>query len=154
LVHKFFCRVSTCPRKVFTEQLPELIESSSRLTTRRRSLLQAIGLALNGPGGARLSKQCGIQISRVTLLRSLHLLPEPATKHVRAVGVDDFAWKRGKRYGTVILDLESHKILDLLPDREAESVKKWLATRPEIEIVSRDRGGVYADGAAQGATPG
>ena len=67
------------------------------------------------------------------------------------VGVDDFAWKRGKRYGTVIIDLESHEILDLLPDREAESVQKWLAAHPEIEIVSRDRGGAYADGATQGA---
>lgn len=151
LVHKFFCRVPTCPRSVFTERLPEFLQPSSRLTVRLRSLLQAIGLAFNGQGGARLSKQCGIQVSRVTLLRSLQLLPEPATGPVRMVGIDDFAWKRGKRYGTVIIDLESHEILDLLPDREAESVKKWLAVHPEIEIVSRDRGGAYADGAAQGA---
>lgn len=138
-----FCRVPTCPRKVLTERLPELLQPSSRLTTRLRSLLEAIGLAFNG--------QCGIQISRVTLLHSLQVLPEPGTQHIRAVGVDEFAWKREKHYGTVIIDLESHEILDLLPDREAERVHIWLAAHPEIEIVSRDRGGAYADGAPRGA---
>ncbi|HEU5379398.1 MAG TPA: ISL3 family transposase [Ktedonobacteraceae bacterium] len=151
LVHKFFCRVPTCPQSVFTERLPEFLQPSSRLTARLRSLIQAIGLAFNGQGGARLSKQCGVQISRVTLLRSLQLFPESAGRQVRMVGVDDFAWKRGKQYGTVIIELETHDVLDLLPDREAESVKRWLAAHPEIEIVRRDRGGAYADGAAQGA---
>jgi transposase len=70
---------------------------------------------------------------------------------VKEVGIDDFAWKRGKRYGTIILDLKTHKILDLLPDREAESVRQWLLAHPEGDIVSRDRGGSYADGAASGA---
>lgn len=150
-VHKFFCRVPTCRRKVFTERLPEFVQPHSRLTTRLRTLIQAIGLAFNGQGGARLGKQFGIQISRVTLLRSLHLIAPPPVGQVRVVGIDDFAWKRGKRYGTVILDLESHEVLDLLPDREADSVQTWLAAHPEIEIVSRDRGGAYADGAARGA---
>ncbi len=150
-VHKFFCRIPTCPRKVFTERLPELLEPSSRLTMRLRTLLQAIGVAFNGQGGARLGKQLGIQISRVTLLRSLALIPAPEQSQVRAVGIDDFAWKRGKRYGTVIINLENHTVLDLLPDREAESVQTWLAAHPDIEIVSRDRGGAYADGAARGA---
>lgn len=67
------------------------------------------------------------------------------------MGIDDFAWKRGKRYGPVSIDLERHEILDLLPDREADSVQKWLAAHPDIVIVSRDRGGAYADGAARGA---
>jgi transposase len=150
-IHTFFCRVPTCPRKVFTERLPELLQPSSRLTTRLRSLLQAIGLAFHGQGGARLSKQCGIHISRVTLLRFLQLIAESTGVHVRRIGIDDFAWKRGKRYGTVLIDLESHDVLDLLPDRAAESVQIWLAAHPEIEIVSRDRGGAYADGAARGA---
>src|SRR5207248_3124898 len=102
-------------------------------------------------GGARLGSQLGIHLSRMTFLHSLLLLPNPPVGSVKAVGIDDFAWKRGKLYGTVIIDLETHDLLDLLPDREAESVKQWLLAHPEIEIVSRDRGGAYADGAAQGA---
>jgi transposase len=93
----------------------------------------------------------GIHVSRMTMLFSLHLLAIRPVKQVKHVGIDDFAWKRGLRYGTVIIDLDTHQIIDILPDREAESVKKWLAAHPEIEIVSRDRGGAYADGAAQGA---
>jgi len=150
-VKKFFCRVTSCPRKIFTERLPDVLEPSSRLTTRLRTLVQAICTAFNAKGGTRLGKQMGIHLSRMTFLYSLHLLPTPPVGQVKAVGIDDFAWKRGKRYGTVIIDLTTHRLLDLLPDREAESVKQWLAAHPEIEIVSRDRGGAYADGAAQGA---
>jgi transposase len=150
-VRKFFCHAATCPRKIFTEQLPELIKPSSRLTTRLRTLIQAINSALNGKGGARLGEQIGFHFSRMTFLRALHLLPTPAVEHVRVVGLDDFAWKRGARYGTIILDLETHTLIDVLPDREAESVKTWLEAHPEIEFVSRDRAGAYADGAARGA---
>ncbi len=150
-VKKFFCRIESCPQRIFTERLPELIEPSSRLTTRLRSLVQAICAAFNAKGGARLGEQLGIHFTRETFLRSLHLLSTPPVGTIKAVGIDDFAWKRVKRYGTVIIDLETHRLIDMLPDREAESVKQWLAAHPEIEIVSRDRGGAYADGAAQGA---
>jgi transposase len=150
-VRKFFCRANTCPRKIFTEQLPELIKPCSRLTTRLRTLIQAISSALNGKGGAQLGEHVGFHFSRMTFLRSLHLLPTPPVEQVRVVGLDDFAWKRGSRYGTIILDLETHTLLDVLPDREAESVKTWLQAHPEIEFVSRDRAGAYADGAARGA---
>jgi transposase len=150
-VRKFFCRADTCPRKIFTEQLPELIKPCSRLTTRLRILIQAISSALNGKGGAHLGEQVGFHFSRMTFLRSLHLLPTPPVEQVCVVGLDDFAWKRGSRYGTIILDLETHTLLDVLPDREAESVKTWLEAHPEIEFVSRDRAGAYADGAARGA---
>lgn len=150
-VKKFFCRVERCPQKIFTERLPELIESSSRLTTRLRALIQAIGVAFNAKGGAQLGEQIGIHLSRTTFIHSVGLLDTPPVTLVKAVGIDDFAWKRGSRYGTVIIDLETHRLIDILPDREAESVRKWLAAHPEIEIVSRDRGGTYADGAAQGA---
>jgi transposase len=150
-VRKFFCHVPNCQRKVFTERLPELLAPSSRMTARLRTVVQAIGFAFNGQGGARLSTQLGIEISRPTIIKSLYLVPAPCVGQVKEVGIDDFAWKRGKRYGTIIIDLQTHKILDLLPDREAESVREWLLAHPEVDVISRDRGGAYADGAAQGA---
>ncbi len=151
-VKKFFCRTTTCSQKIFTERLPELIEPSSRLTTRFRTIIQAICAAFNANGGSRLGEQLGIHLSRMMFLHSLLLLPTPPVGNVKAVGIDDFTWKRGKCYGTVIIDLKTHRVLDLLPDREAQSVKQWLLAHPEIEIISRDRGGAYADGAAQGAS--
>jgi transposase len=150
-VRKFFCRAACCPRKIFTERIPELLEPSSRLSSRLRSVIQAIGFALNGKGGARLGEQLGIHLSRPTFLRSVYLVFTPDVEHVRVVGLDDFAWKRGCRYGTVILNLETHTLIDVLPDREAESVKKWLEAHPKVELVSRDRAGASADGSARGA---
>ncbi len=150
-VKKFFCREKTCPQKIFAERLPELLEPSSRMTSRLRTIVQAIGGAFNAQGGSRLGAQMGIHLSRMTYLRSLLRYATPLVNQVTHVGIDVFAWKRGKSYGTVIVDLDTHAIIDLLPDREAASVKNWLEKHEEAEIVSRDRGGIYADGATQGA---
>ena len=86
-----------------------------------------------------------------TLLWSLHLVKTPAVGQVRVVGIDDWSWRRGQRYGSILVNLETHKIIDLLPERTAESVIAWLEAHPEVEVVSRDRGGTYVDGATQGA---
>jgi hypothetical protein len=101
-VRKFFCREAACSRKVFTERLPELLEPSSRLTNRLRKAVQEIGLATCGKGGERLCPKLGITISDVTLLWSLHLVPLPTVGKVRVVGVDDWCWRRGQRYGTIM----------------------------------------------------
>ena len=90
-------------------------------------------------------------VSEVTVLSSLFLVPPPEVGHVRVVGVDDWSWRRGRRFGSILVNLETHKIVDLLADREAESVRQWLAAHPEIDVVSRDRGGEYIDGATLGA---
>jgi len=150
-VKKFFCREASCPRKVFTERLPDLLEPSSRLTTRLRKAVQEIGFATCGKGGERLCPKLGIGTSDTTLLWSLHRVPIPAGGKVRVVGIDDWSWRRGQRYGTILVDLEAHKIIDLLADREAESVQKWFEAHPKVEVVSRDRGGTSIDGATQGA---
>ena len=150
-VKKFFCRETSCDRKIFTERLPELIEVSSRLTKRLRSSVQEIGFATCGKGGERLSAKLGIKISEVALLRSLYLLPLPPIGKVKVIGIDDWSYRRGKRYGSILVDLQTHKIIDLLPERSVESVIAWLEAHPEVEIVSRDRGGTYMDGVTQGA---
>jgi transposase len=136
---------------VFTERLPDFIEASSRLTKRLRTSVQDVGFATCGKGGEGLSKKLGMPTSDATMLWSLFLAPLPQGGKVRVVGIDDWSWRRGKRFGTLLVNLETHKIVDLLADREAESVKRWLAAHPEVEIVSRDRGGVSIDGATLGA---
>src|SRR5207302_42549 len=113
--------------------------------------VQEIGFATGGKGGEHLGDKLGIPISEATVLCSLFLVPLPEVGQVRVVGVDDWSWRRGKRFGSILVNLETHKIIDVLADREAESVKQWLATHPEVEIVSRDRGGTYIDGATLGA---
>lgn len=155
-VRKFFCKAANCPRKVFTERLPELVEPSSRLTIRLRSALRQVGFTCGGKGGERLATKLGMGVSDTTVLWSVQLEQTPtpatdATEQVRAVGIDDWSWRRGQRYGTIIVDLERRRVLDLLPDRSVESISTWLAARPSIEIVSRDRGANYVDGATKGA---
>ncbi len=150
-VRKFFCRNPTCSRKVFTERLADFIETSSRLTKRLRTAVQDIGFATGGKGGERLSDKLAMPISEATVLCSLFLVPLPEVGNVRVVGVDDWSWRRGKRFGSILVNLETHKIVGLLADREAESVRQWLAAHPEVDVVSRDRGGVYIDGATLGA---
>ncbi len=135
-VHKFFCRNPDCSRKVFAERLPDFIATSSRLTKRLRTSVQDIGFATCGKGGERLSDKLGMGTSDATVLWSLFLVPVPEVGQVRVVGVDDWSWRRGKRFGA---------------DREAESVRHWLAAHPEVDVVSRDRGGTYIDGATWGA---
>src|SRR5712691_4930473 len=150
-VRKFFCRNPDCSRKVFTERLPDFIEVSSRLTKRLRTSVQEIGFATCGKGGERLSDKLGMPISDASVLWSLFLVPLPEVGQVRVVGVDDWSWRRGKRFGSILVNLETHQIVDLLADREAESIRQWLATHPEVDVVSRDRGKTYIDGATCGA---
>src|SRR6266700_2265165 len=150
-VRKFFCRNPTCSCTVFTERLPDFIEVSSRLTMRMRTSVQEIGFATCGKGGERLSDKLGMPISDASVLWSLFLVPLPEVGRVRVVGVDDWSWRRGKRFGSILVNLETHKIVDLLADREAESVRQWLAAHPEVDVVSRDRGKMYIDGATLGA---
>lgn len=151
VVKKFFCRKPTCTQKIFAERFPGFLEPNSRLTTRLRIVVQSIAGAFNAQGGARLGNHLGIHLSRMTYIRSLLGISFPPVDRVKRVGIDDFAWKRGKSYGTVVVDLATHAIIDLLPDRETATVQHWLEAHEEIELVSRDRGGNYADGATQGA---
>jgi transposase len=113
--------------------------------------VQEISLATCGKGGERLAGKLGIPLSDATLLWSLSLVPLPEVGQVEVLGIDDWSYRRGKRYGTILVDLQTHKIIDLLPERTVDSVVAWLEAHPEVGIVSRDRGGVYVDGATQGA---
>src|SRR6266704_272267 len=109
----FVCGTSTCPRKIFTERLPGLVESYARMTSRLIALLQAIALVAGGQKGTRLADRFAIATAPSTLLRHLMQLPAPLTRAVRVLGVDDFAWKKRFTYGTILVDLERRKIIDV-----------------------------------------
>ena len=150
-VRKFFCRNSLCPRKVFTERIPQFVEPWARMTIRHGEALQSIGLATCGKGGTRLAARLGIQTSRHTVLRRIMDLSDDCAGSVVFLGIDDFAFRRGYRFGTILVNLESHRVVDLLPDRQAETAARWMRQQPDLMVVSRDRGGEYASAAREGA---
>lgn len=150
-VRKFFCDTRTCPRKIFTERLPALVAPWARRTMRLARAQQQIGLTMGGAAGARLAAALTMPASRdvlLTLVRRTLLAPPPATT---AIGLDDWALRKGHTYGTVLIDLLTRRPIELLPDRTMERVRDWLQAHPTITIVSRDRATAYAEAARLGA---
>lgn len=148
---KFFCRNEQCPRRIFCERLPELAASYARRTLRLNDLLTRLGFALGGRPAAQFANQLSLSASARTFLRRLRAVKQPPTLPVRVLGVDDFAFRKGQRYGTILIDQERRCALDLLPDREAATLENWLQAHPSIEIITRDRAAAYAEGASKGA---
>src|SRR5438270_4874180 len=144
-VRKFACWTATCPRKVFAERLPDLVQPWARVSNRLLEELKALGLAASAQVNERLAPRLGMHVKAPTLLRYLRVIPPPAKTSVRVLGIDDFAMKRGNSYGTILVNIETSKPLTLLPDRTAEAVWPWLKSHQEIEVVSRDRASAYAD---------
>ncbi|MEU4732092.1 ISL3 family transposase [Streptomyces sp. NPDC023588] len=150
-VRWFTCLNAACGRRTFVEQISGLTRRHGQRTEHLRSTLSDIGLALAGRAGARMARVLGVGVSRSTVLRVVDALPEPEPPAPRVVGVDEYATRKGRHYGTVLVDVETRRPVDLLPDRESASLAAWLAKRPGIEVVCRDRAPFFAEGATAGA---
>jgi hypothetical protein len=141
-VHRYFCDVPTCQRKIFAERLTPFVEPRARVTQRLYQIVQIIGLASGGRPGVRVTDRLQIQTSRHSILRRILALPHEPVGEVPHIGRDDFSdpsWAqvRDHRGGSA----HATSVVDVLPDRTADTSAAWMATHPEIEVVSRDRGG-------------
>jgi transposase len=149
---RFFCDEPSYERKIFCERLEE-VAARARKTSRLEEALLAIALELGGRAGVRLALELGILAARDALLRRIKAAPVPEVGKVRVLGVDDFAFKKGSTYGTILVNLEKHKVVDLLAERSQESLVAWFRSHPaaEVEVATRDRSNIYREGLAKGA---
>jgi transposase len=150
-VRRFFCRTCTCARQTFTERLPMIAPFYARTTTRLATAQAHTGLSLGGAAGARHLARQRLPVSRNTLLRRVRGLALTEGPEPQIVGIDDWAWRKGHRYGTIVVDLERGCPIDLLEDRASETVAAWLQAHPEVKVVARDRAEAYATGIREGA---
>ncbi len=143
-VRKFYCDRSDCPRRIFTERIPQVTSPHGRFTFALRQFLGQLGQEQGGASAARSATLQGLQVTARAILRFMHSLPLPAVAPPRIIGLDDWAWKRDRRYGALIVDLECQKPIALLPDPSQQTVIQWLKCYPTITIVARDRSKEFA----------
>jgi transposase len=150
-VRRFRCQNQACHKRTFVEPLPEIVARSARQTKRLRATLKLFAVALSGRAGERLLKHLGMVVSGQTLLRLAKSIETSVASAPEILGVDDFAFKRGRTYGAILVDLGTHRPIDLLPERTADALSLWLRNHPGALVISRDRSTEFARGASDGA---
>jgi len=143
--------LDSCPQHIFAESFPGLARRYARMTDRLIQALQALGVTANGADGAYVSSSLAMPTTAKTLIRRVLALPLPKDRSVRIVGIDEWAWKKGSPYGTLLVDLQHRRITDLLPERSVESSTAWFKKHSQVKIVSRDRGKIFRAAADAGA---
>jgi len=150
-VNRFFCDNDDCEHTTFAQRLSTVVKPYARRTNRLQQKQISVAFTAGGEAGARLLNGLGMPVSPDTLLRLIRNAKEPEVITPRVLGIDDWAIRKGQTYGTILVDLEKRRPIDLLPDREATSVEQWLKSHPGVQIISRDRGTYYIKGATDGA---
>jgi transposase len=148
---RWFCRHPACSRSIFTERLPDVVDAYARRTSRLAEVVEAVAFALGGEAGHRLLLTFGLTLSPDTLLNIIRTTVLSVDPSPRVVGIDDWAWRRRHSYGTIIVDLERHRVIELLPDRDPKTLTTWLKRQPQIEVIARDRWQGYIEAATVGA---
>lgn len=150
-VPRFRCINEQCPRRTFVERIPDVVAFHAQRTHRLRETLKEVVVETGAEAGSRICQHLKMATSADTLLRITHSIPMEDYPTPRVLGVDDWAMKKGHRYGTILVDLEQRQVVDLLPNREADTLTAWLQDHPGIEIICRDRASDYAKAATTGA---
>jgi transposase len=150
-VRKWVCGSLSCSQRIFAERFVELVQRYARMTDRLIQTLQSVGTTTNGADGARLSSKLAVPTTGKTIIRRVLELPLPEDPTIRVAGIDEWAWKKGARYGTILVDLQRRRVAALLPERSVETSTAWFVEHPQVDIVSRDRGKIFREAAAAGA---
>jgi transposase len=142
---------SDCRRRTFSDREAAVATPYARRTSRQAQLLGHVAHAAGGTPAERLLRRLGIRVSDDTILRQLLRAAQVVPPRARIIGIDDWSWRKSQNYGTIIIDLERRAVIDVLEDRDVVTCTDWLRRHPEVEVISRDRCGLYAQAARKGA---
>lgn len=150
-LRRWRCINATCHRQTFSDQCPDFVSPFARRTNRAAQIARLLAYSAGGRPSERIMRRLGMPVSNDTILRVLKRGAEAPTSPPRVVGIDDWSWRKNSRYGTILVDLERRSVVDILEDRSVESSAGWLRRTPSVEVVSRDRCGLFAQAVREGA---